>query len=616
MKDTENRFHFRNNVRTEIFGSSSDNLSEYSQFKNISILPIIVGNIFKSRNMTKIKFAEPLITSTRYFTPYSNVYTCTPDTFSKDIFSTTVNENLKYDVHNNYYILDLESQLKESKNFVVKNSLKCNSEENNYEILMRKNNKNVSSKLCCNLRQQRNNTYNMIRNEKLNQTVSSVENYQNQIMIENSISNQSLCLVKAVKIDKKNPVITDVFSNQPLYEVDYLESNENWFLQEVNEEPYDNSPVVTGLTLNQTGEVPLNKPVIINVYADQNVHKVENEESKRKISVETDPVLIKKQLSNVDLCKNIKKKRRLNEIPDIQMILKSTMKKQKLNKIPVFNDALLYESEKKINSSIVDGSSECYTNTGFYSSEYTNIHNVSSCDKEINFINNESIGDLSTNKPPIQIGSTYSLNSNCEDPLQFHQDLKRVDNFYYTKVLNQVGPSADLSNKNTIEIITDCEITSDDAILSNPQENIQDKSNPKTKQDKFNHRYKLFPQPHNLTKRNMNEFLYSNNQDDSEDKELYTFQFELNNKSDIQIYTQLLDIFKDESLVFEYLTENERMFYNRELIPSETANEVTTNYLNKHLDLLNKIYGDPKYNKAGVSYLLDAPANVRNFSKR
>lgn len=50
--------------------------------------------------------------------------------------------------------------------------------------------------------------------------------------------------------------------------------------------------------------------------------------------------------------------------------------------------------------------------------------------------------------------------------------------------------------------------------------------------------------------------------------------------------------------------ENERMLHNKELIPSKTANKKTIGYLNRHLAALHKIYGDPKYNKADMSFYL------------
>lgn len=87
--DTKNKFYFRNNDRLQLFGTSQNIISD----SKISIES-------HSKSESKIKFADPLISSTRYFTPDSNKHAKISNPSSKDIFSSTVRDHFESNVIN------------------------------------------------------------------------------------------------------------------------------------------------------------------------------------------------------------------------------------------------------------------------------------------------------------------------------------------------------------------------------------------------------------------------------------------------------------------------------------------------------------------------------------
>lgn len=105
------------------------------------------------------------------------------------------------------------------------------------------------------------------------------------------------------------------------------------------------------------------------------------------------------------------------------------------------------------------------------------------------------------------------------------------------------------------------------------------------------------------------------NENNIDDDKLYSIEFKLG-KPYYEFYTQLLVEFGDETQLLRHLMKNEEMLQNKTLVLSETANKETSDYINQHLDSINKLYDEPRYNKADGSYLLKTPANVRKFSKQ
>ncbi|XP_050521689.1 uncharacterized protein LOC126894607 [Daktulosphaira vitifoliae] len=75
-----------------------------------------------------------------------------------------------------------------------------------------------------------------------------------------------------------------------------------------------------------------------------------------------------------------------------------------------------------------------------------------------------------------------------------------------------------------------------------------------------------------------------NNDQDNPKKEIH---FSLN-KVNEEIFNQLLNRFNNETDVFRYLMENERMLYAKELIVSKNADPKVANYINNHLKFLKK----------------------------
>jgi len=458
--------------------------------------------------------------------------------------------------------------------------------------------------------------------------VDDIETDENELLINSVYSNQNVCEVENVENDQNEVMITSVYPQQSVCNVNQgknsMDCNEN------NENNYIEDMLVD--EMGYLDESDSNHTVIIKPH-----------------NIKADPVEIRKKLRNV-VCQRISKG--------------GVKKKQKVNETLEINDNSLYENDN-INSkrSIKDNIVELYTNRIFnqYSnSDSSDTHNVFYDEDERTLMTDENYctkGDVAidgpkTNKQEIHIESTYSLSPNVVGPLRFYRTLKKIPNLCNEENSSQneessiddnlsdhcimldnenisidetmsngevlsdneiINNGEDISDEEIInngEVISDDEIINNDEVISDDEiinvdnnvltdsENVSDDTQ---KQDMT--KYYQFPQPTELSN--------DENNDNS-----FEINFDLND-SLRDIYESLLIQFNnDHSEVFNYLMENERMLYIKELVLSENANTYVSSYLEKHLKFLSRVYGDPKYNEANTSFLHSSPATVREYSQR
>lgn len=491
---------------------------------------------------------------------------------------------------------------------------------------------------------------NLHSNQNLCEVIEDIETDENMLMTSDLYSNhQSVCEVEDVNIDGNELPINSVHSDKNVCNVEDVESDKNDIM------------ISSIYSQQTTQDVDQDKNIID---LDEDDQTINTEDLKNDEMVFLD----ESNFGNMGFIKSLNNtgnpveiRRKLHKVV-CNRILKKVKKEQKLNETSEINDILLYENENNINSynkfaeddiikmykkknfnqnfnsiGILNTFSQC-ENEDFYNSDF-DVLNISSDEDEVTLMTEENYdckiddcvnGDVvadgsKTNKQEIQIKSTCSLDPNIADSFKFYRTLKKVPDFHSKKNFQDEENSfdANISDYQNIpdneimsvgETVSDCGIISDNEIINNENITIVDKiiSNSESlsgeenvsddTQEQSTTRYQ-FPQPIKLTN--------DRNNDDSS----YEINLELDSSLSC-IYENLHSRFKDHSEVFNYLMENERMIYKKELVLAENADYYASKYISKHLELLYNNYGEPQQGIADVSYLYASPERVRKYSER
>lgn len=627
--------------------------------------------MFKFNNspkLKKVKFTEPLITSTYYVECYIGKYNSNEDL---NLFS-----NQEKEYNENINVLNLKTSNVENLSFDPVevnnvNEYSCNPKKEHYD---KESTDSVNSVLDCELLD--------IKEEHIQTTmtkkyVDSSSSYINQnprpnirvIKMMKLLQNNNIKAEDKVSIlpehdnkeqlstifteNFKNCDLNDRFNNSdnikfkftqscvaarmdveknllPLHVCNLLDNNENKMSEDVVVD--ENNPIITDAFLhkevsndgNKTSDHTIKKDnsiendnydlVITNVYSQQNIDNINKDNSEMKSSknnqitnkkdvsvVETeylnesnqcfhspilvnspttDPIEIRKKLRNV-VC---------------QRILNGNVKRQRLNETFKINKIALYGADNnENNSSYKNNFTESNINQNYNS---TDIQELSSGEDEV------------INEPMIRIESTYSLDPNFLRPLRIHRTLQKVSDFYNTEMLYKKKIRSPV-NKNKYYAYND-------KILKKFSQEYQTYNNIKY-QSKMN-RKKFIPihktnikasktkNPKLLNLTNDEVMNVTDNIRDPSDKnnDEEEIIFHLTNANN-KIYEELFDKFNgDESSMFMYLMENQRMLFNGELVLSNNANKGASNYIKRHLDELHNWYGNPKNTDAHQSYLQHA----------
>lgn len=652
---TKNKFNFR--IVTDALNKKSAwCLPEVNIFQESYINPLD-DIVCKFDNTKKVKFTEPLITATYYIEPSNNEH-CLKKLGEKNVVCSsggldlltdpelndkllkTVDENLYCGDDGNPSEIQIKPRSKELNNSVIDNTLLFNIEEKLSQTLM------STKKL--------DNVYKILLNKriaKIMNLVKKLPTVQSENLLEdskdnsfddtedhifNEIMKQFTDNIPIENISDKNAMATNVTVDNlhPIVFKKKLEETKDLKTEEINQhssvthvhsQQIDNG--VKNLVNNQCS------PVNTNIYLNQNVSNIENNEFNEYSSEMTTDYSHKNVYyydeNSMDLDED-----NLNNNPENVSTVEPNIENESDQNFYLLNSQHCdrpinrLELRKKLRNVVYQrisngGVKKLRLNDTYYSNESEspeyeiinfpeeNIGDINVNGNSFNYDSNDIIevssdedeeiftpidtngmkGNFSTDKlntSSVHLQRYYSLAPNLTRRLQCNRTLQKVDESYSTKLL-----ALRKLSENSQEHKTSYNNSSYDQLnLVNTQLFTSSTINPQNTEFA----------PHNTINEEIEDLTKSDSDlSDSENNEnVINVQLNELNK---HIFENVLSRFKNESDMVVYLMENYRMLYNGDLVPSDTANPHASDCIHYHIDRLYQLYGDPKLtNVSSISF--------------
>lgn len=563
------------------------------------ISPESITKMFKFNNspkFKKVKFTDPLITSTFYVECYIDKYN------SNENLNLFPNQEKKYNENTNMSSLETSNVELNVNEYSCNLKIECDESTSEYVNPVMK--------------------YELLDIKEEHIETSTTKKYVDSFgSYINHNPRPNTRVVKMMKLLQKNNIKTsdriDVDKNLlPLHVSNILDNNENKTSEDMIAD--GNNLIFTGKLdkeVNNEGNIINNDMiikdncglVITDICSKQSIYDISNDNSEddfskdNQITNEKDISVVTDYLNESDQCfhssilddssttDSVEIRKKLRNVVR-QRIINGSVKEQKLsetfkiNKFPKYGD-------NENNSSYNDNPTESISNENF---NFNDVQELSSGEDDM---------------PSFRINGIYSLDPNYHRPLQIHRTLRKVSDFYNVETHGNTDSKSPMYEN---------EYIAHDNILKKFSKDYQTYDNNKYK-TKMN-RKKFFPTLKRNIKTPKNKFPKLNNSNDDEIMNVIdniqnsidsdndndneeVIHFSLTNSYN-EMYEELLKKFNnDENSMFMHLMENQRMLFNGELILSDNANTEASNYIIQHLNELHEWYGNPKNTDAHQSYL-------------